>query len=134
MLWTRKASSGSASKRFDDAHFKRWVDYCGFDFDQQKRTDHDRAEESRVQFRCVFRWGKRKKKRVKIGDRVMDLGNQKVPVTFIEIDERGWARVKAGSREEIYNIVEMRHNGPALLIRTASGDKKKLDGKKLARR
>ena len=63
----------------------------------------------------------------------MTLGSQKVPVAFIELDEEGLARVKVGDTEEIYNVVEMRYDGAALLIKTASGDKKKLDGKKLSK-
>ena len=133
LLWSRKAASGSASKRFDDKLFRKWTEHHGFDFDKQMRIDHDRADESRTQFRCVFAWGRRKGKEVEIGDREVKLGSQKAPKTFIEIDEAGLARVKAGSVEEVYNIVEMRYDGAALLIKTASGEKKKVDGKKLSR-
>lgn len=132
ILWTRRTDSGKPMKRFDDARFRRWVEHCGFDFDSRMRTDHDRAEESRRQYRCVFRWGTTKARSVEIADKEVELGSQKTPVTFIEIDEEGLARVRAGSVEEIYNLVEMRHDGAALLITTASGEKKKLDGKKLA--
>lgn len=132
MLWTRRTDSGKPMKRFDDTHFKRWVTHCGFDFDTRKRIDHDRADSSRTQYRCVFRWGQTQQKQVEIADKEVTLGSQKTPVTFIEIDEEGLARVKVGDTEEIYNIVEMRHDGPALLIKTASGEKKKLDGKKLS--
>jgi hypothetical protein len=44
-------------------------------------------------------------------------------VAFIELDKEGLARVKIGDVEEIYNIVEMRHDGAALLIKTAGGEK-----------
>jgi hypothetical protein len=133
MLWTRKTDSGKAMKRFDDTHFKRWVRHCGFDFDSRKRIDHDRADSSRTQYRCVFRWGKSGQQSVEIADKEVTLGSQKVPVAFIELDEEGLARVKVGDVEDIYNVVEMRHDGAALLIKTAGGEKKKLDGKKLSR-
>jgi hypothetical protein len=120
-------------KRFDDTHFKQWVRHCGFDFDTRPRIDHDRADESRTQYRCVFRWGHTKKRSVEIADKEVELGSQKAPISFIEIDEEGVARVKAGSREEIYNLVEMRYKGRSLLYKTVSGKKKKLDGKKLSR-
>lgn len=132
ILWSREARSGGSSKRFDDQHFKKWVNHCGFDFDKQQRIDHERAEESRTQFRCVFRWGKREQQEMEIGDRDFQLGSQKTPVTFLEIDQEGFARVKVGSTEEVFDITEMRHDGAALLITTATGDKKKLDGKKLS--
>ncbi|MFT4946664.1 MAG: hypothetical protein ACI8TL_000900 [Natronomonas sp.] len=47
---------------------------------------------------------------------------------------RGWA-THCGfdwDTEEIYNIVEMRHDGAALLLETARGEKKKLDGETLS--
>jgi len=131
MLWTSSGNS-STTKRFDDQLFKRWVGHHGFDFDKQMRIDHDRADESRTQFRCVFKWGRRKGKRVEIDGKEVELGSQKTPKNFIEIDSQGHARVKAGSVEEVYNIVEMRYDGPALLIKTAGGEKKKLDGQKLS--
>lgn len=132
MLWTRTTDSGKPMKRFDDTHFKKWVTHYGFDFDSRKRIDHDRADSSRTQYRCVFRWGKTEQKRVEVAGKEVTLGSQKAPVAFIEIDEEGLARVKVGDVEEIHNIVEMRHDGAALLIKTASGEKKKLDGKKLS--
>ncbi len=133
MLWTRETDSGKPMKRFDDTHFKRWVTHCGFDFDTRKRIDHDRADSSRTQYRCVFRWGKTQQKEVEIADKEVTLGSQKAPLAFIELDEEGYARVKVGETEEIYNVVEMRYDGKALLIKAASGAKKKLDGEKLSR-
>ena len=133
MLWTRETDSGKSMKRFDDTQFKRWVSHCGFDFDTRKRIDHDRADSSRTQYRCVFRWGKTQQTEVEIADKAVTLGSQKTPLAFIELDEAGYARVKVGDTEEIYNLVEMRYDGPALLIKAASGAKKKLDGKKLSR-
>lgn len=132
MLWTRQTDSSKPMKRFDDTHFKKWVTHYGFDFDTRKRIDHDRADHSRTQYRCVFRWGQTGERQVEIADKEVTLGSQKAAVTFIELDEEGLARVKVGSTENIYNIVEMRHDGAALLIKTASGEKKKLDGKKLS--
>lgn len=132
-LWTRRTDSGTGMKRFDDTHFKRWVEHCGFDFDNRMRIDHDRADESKTQYRCVFRWGKTKERSVEIADKEVELGSQKAPIAFIEIDEDGLARVKVGSTEEIFNIVEMQYDGASLLIKTAGGEKKKLDGKKLSK-
>lgn len=133
VLWTRTTDSGKPMKRFDDTQFKRWVTHCGFDFDTRKRIDHDRADSSRTQYRCVFRWGKTGQKEVEIADKEVTLGSQKTPLAFVEIDEEGLARVKVGETEEVFNLVEMRYDGPALLLKTAGGEKKKLDGEKLSR-
>lgn len=119
-------------KRFDAKYFNQWVNHCGFDFDSRKRTDHERSENSRMQFRCVFQWARRKPKTMEVAGKEVQLGSQKTPKTFIEIDEEGYARVKAGSKEEVINITEMVFKGSTLLIKTAEGNKKKLDGKKLA--
>lgn len=132
ILWTRGGGEGTASKRFDEAHFRRWVAHCGFDFDKQKRIDHDRADVSRLQFRCVFRWGTREEKSVQIGESELNLGSQKTPIAFIEIDEAGQARIKVGRTESIYDLAELRHEGKTLLLTTESGEKKKLDGEKLS--
>jgi hypothetical protein len=132
LLWTQETRDGATTRRFDDDRFRQWVEHCGFDFDKSIRTDHDRAEEARTQFRCVFRWGRMKGEQVELDGESWDLGNQRTPLSFIEIDEEGLARVKAGSAEEIFDLVELRYDGATLLLETANGKKTKLDGKKLA--
>jgi len=132
LLWVQETRDGATTKRFDDERFRKWVDHRGFDYDKSIRTDHERAEESRTQFRCVFRWGRMKGEAVELGDESWDLGNQRTPVAFIEIDEEGLARVKAGNTEEIFDLVDLRYEGPTLYVETASGRKTKLDGNKLA--
>jgi hypothetical protein len=132
ILWTQETRDGTTTKRFDDDRFRQWVEHCGFDYDRSIRTDHDRAEESRTQFRCVFRWGRMEGQSVELGDESWNLGTQRTPVAFIEIDDEGLAQVKAGSREEIVDLVELRYEQANLLFETDEGQKRKLDGRKLS--
>lgn len=132
LLWVQETRDGTTTKRFDDERFRKWVDHCGFDYDKSIRTDHERAEESRTQFRCVFRWGRMKSEEVELGDESWNLGNQRTPLAFIEIDEEGLTRVKAGDTEEIVDLVDLRYDGPTLYVETASDRKMKLDGRTLA--
>lgn len=130
IIWTRETRNGATNKQFDHAHFEKWVDHCGFDFQQATRVDHDRADEPRTQYRCVFKWGRMEGETMELGDEEWSLGTQKTPRTFIELDDEGLARVKGWSFETVMNVTDMRHKGPELLIVTASGDKKRLNGRK----
>jgi hypothetical protein len=131
IVWTSGGGRESAGKiRFDHEHFEKWASHCGFEFETDSRVDHDRAEEPRNQYRCVFAWGETAGETIEMGDEQWSLGTQTTPRTFIEIDEKAEARVKGWSFETLFDVVEMRHKGPELLIRTASGDRKRLNGRK----
>jgi hypothetical protein len=132
LLWIQETRDGTTTKRFDDGRFRKWVRHCGFDFERAMRTDRERAKESRAQFRCVFRWGRMEGEHVELGEESWDLGNQRTPLAFIELDEKGMARVKAGSTEEIFDLVKLRYDGQALLLETTDERKMKLDGRKLS--
>ena len=56
IIWTRETRDGATKRRFDHDHFRKWADHCGFDFETATRVDHDRADEPRTQYRCVFTW------------------------------------------------------------------------------
>ena len=79
----------------------------------------------------MFRWGQTSSKSIEFGDEEWELGNQKTPRTFVEIDAEGMARVKGWQFETVLDIAEMRHKGPELLIKTADGSKKRLNGRRL---
>lgn len=130
IVWTRQTRDGATTKQFDHDRFEKWANHCGFDFERETRVDHDRAGEPRTQYRCVFRWGQSGGETAELGDEEWSFGNQKTPRTFIELDERGLARVKGWSFETVLDVAEMRHKGPELLIETASGDRKRLNGRK----
>lgn len=59
------------------------------------------------------------------------MGQQKTPATFVEIDSEGQARVKGWSTERTVDLVSLRHDGRALLLETADGDRRRLDTRKL---
>lgn len=130
IIWTRQTRNGATRKRLDEKHLEKWASHCGFDFDTTTRVDHDRSDDPRKQFRVVFRWGEMDQETIAFGDEEWDLGTQKTPRTFIEVDEGGLARVRGWNFETIFDVREMRHKGPELLIRTASDDTKRLNGRK----
>lgn len=130
IIWTRETRDGVQQKRFDHEHFEKWTNHCGFDFDTTTRVDHDRGDEPRPQYRCVFKWGEISDEKIEFDDEEWSLGHQKTPRTFIEIDGTGIARIKGWEFETVFDIVELRHKGPELLIRTASDDTKRLNGRK----
>jgi len=130
IIWTRETRNGATTKRFDDEHFEKWAEHCGFDFDTTTRVDHDRAGEPRMQYRCVFKWGQVSDETIEFDDEEWSLGDQKTPRTFVEIDFEGMARVKGWEFETVLNVREVRHEGPELLIRTVDGEQKRLDGRK----
>lgn len=130
IIWTRETRDGATRKRFDEGHFKKWADHCGFEFETATRVDHDRADDPRTQYRCVFAWGTVESESVEFGGEEWEFGEQRTPRTFIEIDETGMARVKGWSFESVYDIVELRHKGPELLFRTAGSKAKRLNGRR----
>lgn len=130
IIWVRETRDGVTNKRFDSDHFRKWAAHCGFDFETTTRVDHDRADEPREQFRVVFKWGTVQQEEIEFGDESWEFGKQKTPRTFIEVDEEGVARVKGWRFERLLDITMMRHKGPELLIETASGERKRLNGRK----
>lgn len=132
IIWMRGADNGSSGgkKRFDQRHFEKWAEHCGFDFEQETRTDHERAEEPREQHRVVFRWGKSEPETIELGDEEWSMGARKTPRTFIEVDEAGIARIKGWTFETTMDVVQLRHKGPDLLIESADGEKKRLNARK----
>lgn len=131
IIWTRRTRDGVTKKRFDNEHFEKWSSHCGLDFETTRRTDHDRAEESRVQFRVVFSWGQSESQSFEFGEEEWELAGQETPRTFIEIDEEGVARIQGWESETLCDIVEMRFEGPALRIKTAEEETKRVDARKL---
>jgi hypothetical protein len=132
IIWTRETRDGAGTKRFDGERFEKWADHCGFDFETTRRTDHDRADESRRQFQCIFAWGTSNSERIELGDEEWELASQETPQTFIEIDEEGVARLKGWNSETLCDIREMRFEESTLRIRTQSGDTKRVDGEFLS--
>lgn len=132
VIWTRETRNGVTKKRFDDEHFETWASHYGFDFEKTRRTDHERAEESRIQFRCVFAWGQTESQSFEFGEEEWEMAGQERPRTFIEIDEEGVARLKGWRNEMLCDVAEMRFDGPTLFVRTTEDETKRVDARKLA--
>lgn len=130
IVWTRETRKGTCRKRFDHDHFKRWATRYGFDFETETRVDHDRSDDPRTQYRCVFSWGNMSGDTIEFDDQEWSLGEQRTPRTFIEVDASAGVRIKGWEFESVLEVVEMRHDGPDLLIETADGEKKRVDGRK----
>jgi len=130
IVWTRETRNGKVTKRFDEKHFQRWADRCGFDFERGKRVDHGRGDEPRAQFRCVFSWGEMDGETIELGEQEWSLGSQKTPATFLEVDEKGLARVKGWDAEVVCDVVQLYHKGPDLFLETADGERKRLNTRK----
>lgn len=132
IIWIRGGdrTSTGGKKQFDTDYFGKWAKRAGFDFEQETRVDHDRAEEPRTQHRVVFRWGTSESETISLGDEEWSMDAQKTPRTFIEVDDAGLARIKGWTVEATLDVVEMRHKGADLLIESADGEKKRLNAHK----
>lgn len=132
IIWTRTMRNGATKKRFDTDRFETWADHYGFEVEETRRTDHERAEESRLQMRCVFAWGERDAESFEFGDDEWEIASQETPRTFVEIDEKGIARLEGWETETLCDVREMQFDGPALHITTAEGDSLRADGRDLS--
>ena len=133
IIWTHGGPrDGTGKTRFDTRGFERWADHLGLDFETTTRVDHDRGDEPREQYRCVYAWGETGGETLEMEGEQWDLGSQRAPRTFIEIDETTKARIKGWGFETVLDVVEMRYDGPDLFITSAGGDKKRLEGRALA--
>ena len=130
IIWTRETRDGVRRTRFDSDHFEKWATHCGFDFETATRVDHERSDDPRTQYRCVFKWGTLSSETIEFGDEEWSLGEQRTPRTVIEIDATGAVRVKGWEFETVLDVIEMRHKGPELLLKTAAGENKRLNGRK----
>lgn len=121
-------------KRFDEDYFRRWCRHFGFEFDTYTRVDHDRGDEPRKQYQCVFSHQQGAGDSFEIGDREWTIRTDEIPRTFVEIDDEGLMRVRGWSIKRILDVVELLHAGPKLLVRARNEDKRlKLDTRKLTR-
>lgn len=134
VIWVNETRDGNTMKRLDHEHFEKWTHHYGFEFETEKRVDHDRGEEPRTQYQCVFSWERMDGESIELGEEEWSFGEQKTPRTFVEIDEKGLVRVRGWSFETILNVVEMQHDGPVLKIKAADGATERFDARKLSQK
>jgi len=120
IVWTPDPETGV--KRFDEEYLQKWCRHFGFDFERYSRVDHERAEESRTQYQCVFSYQKENSESVEMDGEEWSIGTEKMPRTFVELDEEGVARVQGWSTERIVDVAELWHDGRELLFRATDGD------------
>lgn len=121
-------------KRFDERHMRKWCNYLGADFEKYSRVDHDRGEDSRTQYQCVFTYQKDGRKAVNVGGKQLTMKTSEIPDTFIELDEEGVMRIQGKSKAQILDVQEFWHKGRVIFVRAKNRDKGlKLDVGDLAR-
>ncbi|MBV0903390.1 hypothetical protein [Haloarcula salina] len=133
VIW-RSGRNNDGKKKFDFEYLELWAAHFGVDFEQWTRVDHDRGDEPREQFACVFRWSKTGGQELSVGDEEWTMGTQRKPRTFLEIDEEGMVRLRGWSTEATLDVDELVLQKTVLKLRTADGTVKKLDVRKLSKR
>ncbi|NLV12709.1 hypothetical protein [Haloarcula argentinensis] len=133
VIW-RSGRNNDGKKKFDFEYLELWAAHFGVDFEQWTRVDHDRADEPREQFACVFRWAKSGGQELSVGDQEWTMGSQPKPRTFLEIDEEGMVRLRGWTSETTLDVEELVLKKTVLKLQTADGTVKKLDVRKLSKR
>ncbi|WP_123534586.1 hypothetical protein [Halosimplex salinum] len=135
VIWRRSGAGADASKRFDEKHLRRWCSARGVDFETDKRVDHDRSDQPREQYRCVFAWSDAESESFDMGDDEWEIATQETPETFVEIDDAGEVRFKSWDDEFVLDVEELWLDGDAFVFRAAEFDgAKRLDARKLKTR
>lgn len=120
-------------KRFHEEYLVKWCNHCDFDFEKFTRVDHDRGEEPRTQYQCVFSYGEGSGDSFEMDGKEWDIGSERVPQTFIEIDDEGLMRVQGWETERIIDVEEFWHEGVELVVVPNDEDTKlRLDASELS--
>ena len=125
VIWRRSGAGESVPKRFDERRLREWCSERGVDFETDRRVDHDRSDQPRKQYRCVFAWA----------DEEWEIATRETPRTFLKIDDAGATRVKSWDEEYVLGVEELTLDGGAFVFRAAQFDgTKRLDARKLKAR
>jgi hypothetical protein len=133
VVW-RSGRNNDGKKRFDFEYLELWAAHFGAEYEEWERVDHERGEESRQQHVCVFARTKGDETAVSLDGESWTMGATEKPRTFVEIDEAGMLRLQGWSTESIFDVSELVIDGATLKLRTADGETKALDTRKLANR
>ena len=68
VIWRRSGADESVPKRFDEQRLREWCSARGVDFETDRRVDHDRSDQPRKQYRCVFAWADEESESFDMGD------------------------------------------------------------------
>ncbi|WP_324662656.1 hypothetical protein [Haloarcula sediminis] len=133
VIW-RSGRDDDGKKRFDFEYLELWAAHFGIDYEEWERVDHERGDEPRQQHVCVFSRTEAGGAAVSLGEESWSMGAATKPRTFIEIDETGMVRLQGWTTKATLDVVELVIDGTTLKLRTADGERKSLDTRRLASR
>lgn len=133
IIW-RSGRDNDGKKRFDFEYLELWAAHFGIEYEEWERVDHERGDEPRTQHACVFTRAKSGGEEVSLGGKTWTMGGTEKPRTFIEIDDAGMLRLRGWTIKRVLDIDEMIIDGPKIKLRTADGETKSLDARKLCSR
>ncbi len=131
VIW-RSGRDDDGKKRFDFEYLELWAAHFGIDYEEWERVDHERGDEPRQQRVCVFSRTEAGGTAVSLGDESWSMGAATKPRTFLEIDEAGMVRLQGWTAKTTLDVVELVVDGTTLKLRTADGERKSLDTRRLA--
>lgn len=133
VVWNNR-EDGDGKKRFDFEFLEKWADRYAVEYETRVRVDHDRGSEPREQHLVVFSWTETPAETFELGDDSWQFGGTKTPGSFVEIDDRGEARIKRGSREAVFDVRELWLDGAEIYIDTAGHGRQTMNSRKLVER
>jgi len=133
VVW-RSGRDDDGKKRFDFEYLELWAAHFGADYEEWERVDHARGDEPRHQHVCVFARTRGGETAVSLGGESWDMGAVEKPRTFVEIDDAGTLRLQAWTTEATLDVDELVVDGATLKLRTADGETKSVDTRKLTTR
>jgi len=131
VIWTNRSGDGNGKKKFDFEYLELWSAHFGVDFETRTRVDHERSDEPREQHVVVFEWEALDVETIELGGNEWQMGGQRTPRTFIEVDSRGEGRIKSWSSEVVVDFRELWLDGPAVRMKTSEHGTKAIDARKL---
>ena len=132
VIWRSGRDDGK--KRFDFEYLELWAAHFGVGYEVWERVDHERGDEPRQQHVCVFSRAEAGGTAVSLGDESWSMGEATKPRTFVEIDEAGMVRFQGWTTKTTLDVVELVVDGTTLKLRTADGERKSLETRRLASR
>lgn len=122
IVW--KSGKDDQKKRFHESLLKKWCRKFAIDFENYIRVDHERSDEPRAQYQCVFSYQSGAGESFDMGDEEWTIQAAETPRTFVEIDEAGAMRIQGWSVERIVDVEELWYDGSQLVVKPDGEDRK----------
>ena len=131
VVWPTPEGSGP-DRAVDPRPLVAWSQQFDFDVEQTTAVDHDRADGPRPQVRSVFRHERADTHRLTMGDRTWTLGGHRTAGAFIELDDRGTARIRTWEEDVVLDLESLRVDGPHLVLESDEFfGEKRIDGREV---